>query len=82
MAIDLAKRGAHVQSFLQTAPQKWESFEEIYGEANLGVKEDWEIATHTNFGVRIITAAPELDGVMDVIEELSERGIVFSIGHR
>ena len=33
-------------------------------------------------GVRVITAAPEVDGVMSSIEELTRRGVVFSIGHR
>lgn len=33
-------------------------------------------------GVRMITAAPEVDGVMDAIGELTKRGVVFSIGHR
>lgn len=32
--------------------------------------------------VRMITAAPEVDGVMDAISELNKRGVVFSIGHR
>ena len=29
----------------------------------------------------MITAAPEVDGIMDTIPELASRGIVFSIGH-
>ena len=33
-------------------------------------------------GVRVITAAPEVEGVGNSIEELTRRGIVFSIGHR
>jgi len=33
-------------------------------------------------GVRIITAAPEVEGVMESVGELTKRGIVFSIGHR
>lgn len=33
-------------------------------------------------GVRIITAAPEVDGVMHAITELDKRGVIFSIGHR
>jgi hypothetical protein len=33
-------------------------------------------------GVRIITAAPEINGVLDAVHELDQRGIVFSIGHR
>ena len=33
-------------------------------------------------GVRIITAAPEINSVLDAVHELDQRGIVFSIGHR
>jgi N-acetylglucosamine-6-phosphate deacetylase len=38
--------------------------------------------TGHSVGVRIITAAPEVDGVLDSVKELSDRGVVFSIGHR
>lgn len=33
-------------------------------------------------GVRIITAAPEVEGVKRGLEEAVKRGVVFSIGHR
>lgn len=33
-------------------------------------------------GVRIITAAPELEGIIGSVALLSERGVIFSIGHR
>lgn len=33
-------------------------------------------------GVRIITAAPEVEGVMEAVNELAKRNVVFSIGHR
>lgn len=33
-------------------------------------------------GVRIITAAPEIEGVRPAVEEAVKRGVVFSIGHR
>ena len=33
-------------------------------------------------GVRIITAAPDTNGVLDAVHELDQRGIVFSIGRR
>lgn len=33
-------------------------------------------------GVRIITAAPEKEGVMEAIGDLTKRGVILSIGHR
>ena len=49
---------------------------------NLAVKEDWLIDRDAPLGVRIITAAPEINGVLDALPEFDQRGIVFSIGHR
>ena len=33
-------------------------------------------------GVKIITAAPDVEGVMDCIPNLTKRGVTVSIGHR
>ncbi|KAK7036426.1 N-acetyl-glucosamine-6-phosphate deacetylase [Paramarasmius palmivorus] len=77
--IDMAKRGAHTPSFLMSAPEGLKSFEELYGPENLVEDEDWLMGD--NVGVRIITAAPEVKGVMAAIEPLTKRGIAFSIGH-
>ncbi|TDL20061.1 Metallo-dependent hydrolase [Rickenella mellea] len=83
--LQLAKRGAHAPPFILSAPDKWHSFEAVYGEHNLAVREDWEMDVASGkscgIGVRMITAAPEIDGVMDVIEELTKRGVIVSIGH-
>jgi N-acetylglucosamine-6-phosphate deacetylase len=54
----------------------------MYGLQNLAVKEDWLMDRDASLGVRIITAAPEVTGVLDAVYELDQRGIVFSIGHR
>ena len=35
-----------------------------------------------NPAVRLITAAPEIPGVMDALDELTKKGVAFSIGHR
>ena len=78
--IDYAKRGAHLPSFLLTAPKGFASFEDVYGAENLADAEDWEMGGGT--AVRILTAAPEVEGVMDAVKELSKRGVVVSIGHR
>lgn len=82
----MVKRGAHAPPFLMTAPEGFKTFENIYGAENLVDNEDWLMLDQPTpasaSGVRIITAAPELDGVMSAIDELHRRGIVFSIGHR
>ena len=83
--IQFAKRGAHAPQFLLSAPNGLKSFDEIYGAENLAVTEDWLMAGEGqdgSVGVRVITAAPEVEGVGNSIEELTRRGIVFSIGHR
>ncbi|GAW00568.1 carbohydrate esterase family 9 protein [Lentinula edodes] len=79
--IDMAKRGAHAPSFLVSAPEGIKSFEELYGAENLADSEDWLMSTGSESGVRIITAAPEVPGVMGTVEELTKRGVIFSIGH-
>ncbi|KAK0486935.1 carbohydrate esterase family 9 protein [Armillaria luteobubalina] len=78
--IDMAKRGAHAPSFLLRATDGFRSFEELYGAANLADTEDWLMADAV--GVRIITAAPEIEGVMHAVPELDKRGVIYSIGHR
>ncbi|KZV66441.1 carbohydrate esterase family 9 protein [Peniophora sp. CONT] len=80
--IQMAKRGAHAPPFLRSAPEGIKSIEEVYGANNLAYTEDWMVDTvGDKIGVRIITAAPEVDGVLDSVKELTDRGIVFSIGH-
>lgn len=78
----MAKRGAHAPPYLLSAPDGFSSFESAYGAHNLVDSEDWLMATDGECGVRIITAAPEIRGVMGAVNELSKRGVVFSIGHR
>jgi N-acetylglucosamine-6-phosphate deacetylase len=60
----------------------------LYGAENLVHGEDW-LAKHRmpsgegeRVGVRMITAAPEIEGVMESVSELTRRNIIFSIGHR
>jgi N-acetylglucosamine-6-phosphate deacetylase len=60
----------------------------LYGADNLVDGEDWLMQDRVlsgdveAVGVRIITAAPEVGGVMESISELNKRNILFSIGHR
>ncbi|TRM69116.1 carbohydrate esterase family 9 protein [Schizophyllum amplum] len=81
--IQYAKRGAHAPSFLLSAPNSMDSFKEVYGAENLADAEDWLMSdTHERgLGIRVITAAPEVDGVMSTIGPLAKSGVVFSIGH-
>ncbi|KAK4048414.1 N-acetyl-glucosamine-6-phosphate deacetylase [Microbotryomycetes sp. JL201] len=65
-----AKKGAHEPSFLLDAPEGMTTWEEVYGRAALDQP-----------GVKIITAAPDVSGVMDCIEPATRRGVTFSIGH-
>jgi N-acetylglucosamine-6-phosphate deacetylase len=80
--IDLTKRGAHSSAYLLEAPSGFQSFEEVYGPENLVESEDWTMSADQGFAVRLITAAPEVPGVMGALGELNKRGIAFSIGHR
>ncbi|CAE6470179.1 unnamed protein product [Rhizoctonia solani] len=67
-----AKRGAHTQSLLLSAPDGISSLEAVYGVAAL--------EKHVG-GVRIVTAAPEIDGILSSVAPLAERGVIVSIGH-
>ncbi|KAI5116892.1 hypothetical protein M0805_004160 [Coniferiporia weirii] len=80
------KRGAHAQALLQPAAAGIPDVERVYGANNLAVREDWELtsaadATVSGAGVRVITLAPELPGILAAIGELSQRGVIVSIGH-
>ena len=81
--MNVAKRGAHASPFLLSAPEGLASFEDVYGAGNLVDKEDWLMAGDGQaVGVRMITVAPEIDGVMNTIGELTKRSVFVSIGHR
>jgi N-acetylglucosamine-6-phosphate deacetylase len=71
---------------LLSAREGFKSFEDVYAAENLMETERWLQAANVkrseDIGVRIITAAPEIPGVMDATKELTARGIVVAIGHR
>lgn len=82
--ISMAKRGAHAPSYLMDAAGGFPAFETLYGPGNLADTEDWLVSVgldEHHSAVRVMTAAPEVPGVMDAISTLTKRGIVFSIGH-
>lgn len=69
--ISREKKGAHNQAIFRTGKGGIAEFDAAYGpELQKGSE-----------AVSIITLAPEIEGVTDVIPELSERGICVSIGH-
>jgi N-acetylglucosamine-6-phosphate deacetylase len=81
--IDLEKRGAHTPGYLLPAAEGFKSFEDVYGAQNLVDAEDWSAMSGSqNFAVRLITAAPEIPGVLQALDELNKRGIAFAMGHR
>lgn len=65
------------------------TFESVYGPSAL--QDQTELTIRSTNGVsstsappfvRMITAAPEIEGVISAIQKLSKRGVVCSIGHR
>lgn len=68
--ISTAKKGAHDQTMIQNADDGIESLDRAYGPELL--KGDT---------VRIMTVAPEIDGVLQVIPQLVQRNITVSLGH-
>ncbi|ORY34266.1 N-acetylglucosamine-6-phosphate deacetylase, putative [Naematelia encephala] len=66
------RRGAHSQTLLMTASSNppIDTVEKVYGAAGLDQQ-----------GVKLITMAPDVEGVMDCVENLSKRGVTVSIGH-
>lgn len=67
------RRGAHAETRLRDAARGTpvEVLEGVYGADGLDQP-----------GVKLITLAPDVDGVMQCIPELVHRGVIVSIGHR
>ena len=64
------KKGMHERALLLEADNGISSWEDVYGQAALDQP-----------GVKIITAAPDVRGVLDCIKPACERGVTVSIGH-
>ncbi|KAK4052323.1 N-acetyl-glucosamine-6-phosphate deacetylase [Microbotryomycetes sp. JL221] len=64
------KKGAHEPSFLLEAKNGMRTWEEVYGRQALDQD-----------GVKIITAAPDVEGVIDCIAPATKRGVTCSVGH-
>ncbi|KAI8388219.1 uncharacterized protein BYT42DRAFT_491496 [Radiomyces spectabilis] len=65
------KKGAHDPAIIQSAKGGIAAFDKAYGPE----------LKHGGKTVCIMTLAPELEGVLDVIPDLVKRGITVSIGH-
>lgn len=78
--LQMNKRGAHSPPLIIPASEGYKSFEAIFQPENLMATEDW-LTGAGSVGARIITAAPEVEGVMESIERVVKMGICFNIGH-
>jgi len=58
-------RGAHLEKYIKLPD--WEEFSEIQKAAN--------------YGIKIITVAPELEGAIPFIKKCAESGVIVSLGH-
>ncbi|CDK25857.1 unnamed protein product [Kuraishia capsulata CBS 1993] len=67
--ISMNKKGCHPPECLRDAPNGFASMQEVYGSENF--------YEH----VAIVTAAPEIEGVLGAVTELTSKGVVYSIGH-
>lgn len=82
--LQMAKRGAHDPNYIISSPEGVSSFEDVYGASSLSPKSSSMTSVSSEekeYGVRIITLAPELPNVIDSISVLRERGLTISIGH-
>ena len=74
--ISPTKNGIHSPEVLQEAPHGFADFEACYGADNLPY-----LGSGKRTPITMITAAPEVLGVMDAIPQITQRGVRFSIGH-
>ena len=63
--ISIEKKGAHPEQFIRGLDSGFQGLIDMYG--NLS-------------DVSIITLAPEIEGAIDVIRELTDRGVTVSVG--
>ena len=82
--ISTQKPGCHPQDNLTEAQDGWDAFLDMYGGENLTPVKTAARGRSTQAGsemVKLITVAPELQGVMGSIRRLKDAGFVVSIGH-
>ncbi|KAI9233406.1 MAG: putative N-acetylglucosamine-6-phosphate deacetylase-like protein, partial [Podila humilis] len=80
--INEARIGAHELKVLQaSAKNGYADFKDVYGLEGETPADQRKLSKEDQNSVKIITCAPELDGIMDSIPDLVEAGITVSVGH-
>ncbi|KAF9106655.1 hypothetical protein BGX29_008804 [Mortierella sp. GBA35] len=80
--INEARVGAHELKVLQaSAKNGYLDFKNVYGFEGDTPEAQRKLGEEDLHSVKIITCAPELDGVMDSIPDLVKAGITVSVGH-
>lgn len=64
------KKGAHDETYLLEATEGIKTWDDVYGAQSLDQS-----------GVKVITAAPDVKGVLDCIAPARKRGVTVSVGH-
>nr|CDI52581.1 metallo-dependent hydrolase [Melanopsichium pennsylvanicum 4] len=68
------KKGAHCSKLIRTAPNSILSLQDVYGSGISGLDMPWP-------AVKLLTLAPEIQGILPAIPDLVQRGVTVSIGH-
>ncbi|KAF9179020.1 hypothetical protein BGZ51_005597 [Haplosporangium sp. Z 767] len=80
--INEARIGAHELKVLQpSARSGYKDFKDVYGLEGDTPEAQRKLTDEDLNSVKIITCAPELEGVMDAIPDLVKAGITVSVGH-
>ncbi|KAK3814477.1 MAG: hypothetical protein J3Q66DRAFT_346568 [Benniella sp.] len=80
--INEARIGAHELKVLQaSAPNGFKDFKDVYGFEGETPEAQKKLSEEDLHCVKIITCAPELEGVMEAIPDLVKAGITVSVGH-
>ncbi|KAF9174476.1 putative N-acetylglucosamine-6-phosphate deacetylase [Mortierella sp. AD011] len=80
--INEARIGAHELKVLQaSANSGYNDFKDVYGLEGATPEDQGKLSQDSQNSVKIITCAPELEGIMDTIPDLVKAGITVSIGH-
>src|SRR5690554_3213194 len=81
--INEARIGAHELKVLQaSANNGYKDFKDVYGLEGATPEAQKKLSEENRNSVKIITIAPELDGIMDSIPDLVKAGITVSVGKR